>query len=71
MMTSEAEQREARARDLREEVRKLSEASGALEGLAVLGDGWAQTRLGQVNAAIHERTGRLTDLALEQREARR
>lgn len=62
---------EEEARDLRLEVGKLSRASNVLEGLAVVGDPWAETRLGQVNAAIKEKTGRLAELALEQSEAGR
>lgn len=68
---SKESREEARARDLRLEVGKLSKASSVLEGLAVVGDPWAEMRLGQVNVAIKEKTGRLAELALEQREARR
>jgi len=61
--------REAETRDLRLEVASLNESRKALEGLAVLGDVWATTRLGEVEAAISDTQARLTDLQLEAREA--
>lgn len=56
------EQREREARELRVEISRLNEARGALEGLVVVGDPWAELRLGEVEAAIGEKSSRLFDL---------
>lgn len=63
-MTSEAEQREREARDLRVEISRLNESRKALEGLALV-DSAEEYRLGLVEAGIKERPGRLSDLSLE------
>ena len=63
------EQHETEARDLRIEISELNESRKALKGIAGLGDEWARMRLGQVEAAITERMGRLTTLALDGKEA--
>ena len=56
---------EREERELRVEISQLARSKDSLEGLAVLGDVWATDRLGEVEAAIHEKTGRLTTLALK------
>lgn len=68
-MTSEAEQREREAAGLRADVGHLSKAHEVLKGLALV-DPAEEHRLGQVEAAIKEKTGRLAELALEGKEAR-
>jgi hypothetical protein len=57
---------ESEARDLRVALGRLARSREALEGLAVVGDAWAEGRLGQIDAAIREKTARLASLALYQ-----
>lgn len=57
--------RESEARDLRVEISRLAKAKDHLERLVVLGDSWAEERLGEVEAAILEKTGRLSALDRE------